>query len=116
MAKHYLYVYNFFLSHSIRIDNYLQHEEVAQFAVDAIYSVNQTVYRVGTSFEYLSLSSGVSKDFAASVGINLSFTCELPGGGVRGFDIEAERIPGVVEETFAGLTQFGSYVATYDWN
>jgi murein tripeptide amidase MpaA len=96
----------------IRIDNYLDHETVATLASDAIYATNGTRYKTGTSFEHLSLSSGVSKDYAVGVGkIDYSFTVELPGGGANGFDIPASRIPAVMTETFNAIIEFGKYIS-----
>ncbi|KAJ8922113.1 hypothetical protein NQ315_004047 [Exocentrus adspersus] len=82
---------------------------------DAIYAVNGTEYTVGTTANVLYLASGISVDWArAAAGINISYTIELPGGGSAGFDIPAERIEGVVEETWEGFKVLLCVVFSYD--
>lgn len=40
----------------------------------------------------------------------MAFTVELPGGGDEGFDIEAERIEEVLDETWPALREYGKYI------
>ncbi|KAJ8932657.1 hypothetical protein NQ314_014534 [Rhamnusium bicolor] len=77
----------------------------------AIHShVNGTNYTVGNSAELLYTSAGCSDDYAKSVGIELSYTIELPGGGTSGFDLPPEDILSTVEETWEGFKAYHQYV------
>ncbi|KAK5642672.1 hypothetical protein RI129_008839 [Pyrocoelia pectoralis] len=80
---------------------------LAKLVEEAIYKVNGNHYRIGNSPG----SSGSSRDWAyGAVGIPLSYTLELPGGGTRGFDLPPDEILGVVKEIFAGIKMFFNYV------
>ncbi|XP_018567158.1 carboxypeptidase B [Anoplophora glabripennis] len=78
---------------------------------DAIYAVNGTEYVVNSTAKGLYYAAGTSIDWAKAVaGIDLSYTIELPGGGSAGFDIPAERIESVVEETWEGFKVLHDYI------
>lgn len=78
---------------------------------DAIYEVNGTEYVVNSTAKGLYYAAGTSIDWAKGVaGIDLSYTIELPGGGSYGFDIPAERIEEVVEETWEGFKALYAYI------
>lgn len=78
---------------------------------DAIYNVNGTVFRVGNAANLLYTAYGGGSDYAAFQGIDMSATVELPGGGDYGFDLPANRIESVIQETWEGLEQILHYVA-----
>lgn len=85
-----------------------------QFA-DAIRAVRGTNYRVGNSASLLYITYGDSKDYAATLGIPLTYILELPGGGNNGFDLPPENITDVVFETLHGFKVFGQYLTdTYN--
>lgn len=93
------------------ISNWEDHENIGQEFAQAIYNASGTRYTVGNSAIALYPAAGASDDFAASVGIPLSYTLELPGGGNYGFDIPAERIQDVVQETMHGLLVLIEHIA-----
>lgn len=77
---------------------------------DAVRSVNGTVYRVGNAAMLLYTAYGGGSDYGASQ-TGMSATIELPGGGSAGFDLPADRIESVVQETWMGLEQILHYIA-----
>jgi len=73
--------------------------------------VNGTSYLVGNGAIALYPAFGASDDYAAAQGVDISVTIELPGGGTYGFDLPAERIIPVVEETMVGLEALFEFIA-----
>ncbi|XP_022916595.1 carboxypeptidase B-like [Onthophagus taurus] len=86
-------------------------QEVGERVAAAIKSINGTVYVTGTSPNLTYYVSGTTKDWAMGVaGARLSYTIELPGGGNAGFDLPAEKIMSVCEETWPGIIEFYNYI------
>ncbi|KAB0794284.1 hypothetical protein PPYR_13904 [Photinus pyralis] len=84
-------------------------------AAEAVYNVNKTVYRVGSSAGIVNTGSGVSRDWVYSVlGIKLAYTVELEAyvnTTYEGrFEMPPERILGVVSEVFEAIKVFHDYV------
>lgn len=82
---------------------------------DAVRQSTGTNYTVGNSATALYPAYGASDDFAASVGVEASFTYELPCGGPNGFDLPATRINEVAIETWTGFREVLRFVATNEW-
>lgn len=78
---------------------------------DAVYQVNGTAYTIGNAAIELYIGFGYSDDYSASRGVDVSTTIELPCGGSYGFDLPANRIQSVVQETWLGLEEMLHYVA-----
>lgn len=93
------------------MDNWEEHEVVGNRFADAVRRVNGTEYTVGNAAIELYIGFGYSDDYSAFRGVDVSTTIELPGGGSYGFDIPANRIQSVVEETWLGLEEMLHYVA-----
>lgn len=94
-----------------RPDNYEELDALATAAAAAIEAVNGTTYRVGQIPDILYFASGSSLDwFKGYAGIDLGFVYELPGGGNFGFDLPAERIQSVVNETWPSIVVFYDYI------
>ncbi|KAK9680825.1 Carboxypeptidase activation peptide [Popillia japonica] len=78
----------------------------------AIASVAGTRYTIGSSTNVLYAAAGGSDDWVKGIGgVALSYTIELPGGGIWGFDLPAARILPVSLETFEGVKIYQRYVA-----
>lgn len=76
-----------------------------------IASVYGTRYTIGSSTNVLYAAAGGSDDWVKGVGgVALSYTIELPGGGLWGFDLPASRIEEVGIETFEGVKVYQRYV------
>lgn len=60
-------------------------------------------------------ASGASDDYAVTTGIPLAFTLEVSTNDTHGFKLPVSHINEVATETFAGLKEFGRYVADI-WN
>lgn len=69
------------------------------------------MFRVGNAADLLYTAYGGGSDYAASTGIEISATIELPGGGDYGFDLPASRIQSVVQETWMGLEEIIHFIA-----
>ncbi|XP_044731558.1 carboxypeptidase B-like [Chrysoperla carnea] len=68
-------------------------------------------YTVGSSTNVLYAAAGGSDDwFKGVAGVNLSYTIELPGGGLSGFDLPPSRIEEVVQDTYKMVKVFASYI------
>jgi hypothetical protein len=67
----------------------------------------------GQNFKMISdAAAGGSDDWVKGVGgVELAYTLELPGGGRYGFDLPANEISVVGQETFLAIRVFGEYVA-----
>ncbi|XP_031347022.1 carboxypeptidase B-like [Photinus pyralis] len=80
-------------------------------ASDAIYAVNGTRYKVGSSVEIFTHTAGSSRDWAYGfANISLSYTVELPPGPHNVHQMPPENILRVVTETFEGIKVFHNYV------
>lgn len=77
----------------------------------AIQSVYGTAYLVGPSGATLYSTSGTTVDWTYANGVNITYTVELPGGGVTGFDLPPERIDPVIRETWEAILVLQKYVA-----
>ncbi|KAK5642383.1 hypothetical protein RI129_008550 [Pyrocoelia pectoralis] len=95
----------------------LPHDEfelrtLAKEVNDAIVKAGGPSYTIGSSTNVLYAAAGGSDDWAKGVaGIELSYTIELPGGKKNGFDIPANEILKVVNQTFAGMIVYGKYIS-----
>lgn len=98
------------------IDNWEQHKTLGDKFAKAVQATSGTKYRVGNSAYELYPAYGASDDYAASAGVPLAYTIELPGGGRYGFDLPANQIPKVVQETFNGFLEMLKYVGENKWN
>ncbi|KAJ8950621.1 hypothetical protein NQ318_010820, partial [Aromia moschata] len=78
---------------------------------DAISSVAGTRYIIGSSTNVLYAAAGGSDDYVKGlVGVDLSYTIELPGGGLTGFNPAATRILPIVQETWEGIKAYHQYI------
>ncbi|KAG4072008.1 hypothetical protein HA402_010945 [Bradysia odoriphaga] len=93
------------------IENWEDHDVAGNRFADAIFAVNGTRYTVGNGAIELYPAFGASDDYAAEQGVDISTTIELPGGGNYGFDLPAERIYSVVEETWEGMLELFAFIA-----
>jgi len=85
--------------------------EVGEIGHSAIRESTGTKYTVGSTVEVLYEAAGGSHDYTkGELGIKLSYTLELPGGGLTGFDLPAGRIKGVISETFTAVLAWHDYV------
>lgn len=82
---------------------------------DRILETTGTNYTVGNSAIALYPAFGASDDYSAFLGVETSFTFELPGGGRNGFDLPAERLFAVVTETWNGFREVLRYIAARSW-
>lgn len=99
------------------ISNWEDHDELGHDFANAIQNATGTTYTVGNSAILLYPAAGGSDDYAASIGVPLAYTLELPGGGDYGFDLPANRIQAVVAETMNGIRTLGLHIAnTYGNN
>ncbi|XP_044732975.1 carboxypeptidase B-like [Chrysoperla carnea] len=68
-------------------------------------------YEVGNSSRLLYPASGTSDDwFKGALGVKLSYTIELPGGGSEGFDLPQNEIHNVAEDVLNGMRVFAKYI------
>lgn len=100
-----------FLFKRLLIENWEDHDVAGNRFGDAIFAVNGTRYTVGNGAIELYPAFGASDDYAAAQGVDISATIELPGGGSYGFDLPAERIYSVVEETWEGMLELFAFIA-----
>lgn len=78
---------------------------------DAVYAYNGHNYTVGNSAMLLGTTAGCSDDYAlGGLGINLSYTLELPGGATNGFDPPESDILWIGEESWVGFQAWHNYV------
>ncbi|XP_064539840.1 carboxypeptidase B1 [Drosophila montana] len=78
-------------------------DEVGRAGGDAIEKATGTVYEVGCSTTVLYAAAGASDDYAFNAGFPISFTMELPAGGLNYFDPPASDIDRLVKETWVGI-------------
>lgn len=80
---------------------------------DAIEAFSGSAYRVGNSAKTLYPAAGGSDDWAMGVAkIPISYTIELPAGGVLGFDFPENEILSVAREMFEGFKVLADYVVS----
>ncbi|KAJ8950617.1 hypothetical protein NQ318_010816 [Aromia moschata] len=92
-------------------DNANQLQEVGEIFNDAVYAVGGGNYTVGNSAQLLGATAGCSDDYVlGGLGVNISYTLELPGGGSAGFDLPATQIQTVVEQVWVGWQAWHQYV------
>jgi len=99
------------------ISNWEEHDDLGVRFADAVANKWKNIFAVGNSAKLLYPASGASDDYAVSTGIPISFTVELDTNahGQHGFELPVTRINEIVTETFAGLREFGRYIAD-KWN
>ncbi|XP_044731556.1 carboxypeptidase B-like [Chrysoperla carnea] len=69
-------------------------------------------YSVGSTANLMYIATGESVDwFKGVLGVPLTYTIELPGGGEGGFDVPEEDIKDIVEDMFKGVKHFAEYVS-----
>lgn len=86
-------------------------QALAEQVDDAIASLYGTRYEIGSSTNVLYSAAGGSDDYLKGVvGVQLSYTIELPGGGSGGFNLPPSRIDPVVRETWLGVKVYQEYV------
>lgn len=108
---------NFLLCHnSVLIDNWQLHDDIGHVFADAIFNATGTNYTVGNAAIVLNPEFGASDDYAASVGVQASFTFELTGGGEYGFDLPVEQLNEVITEAWIGFREVYAFAAAHDWN
>lgn len=92
-------------------ENVEELKSLGESAANAIFTKFGTEYRVGSSYEILYQLFGGAKDWAkGSLGIDLTYTIELPGGGESGFDLPPDQIENVVTEMWEGVKVWYEYV------
>ncbi|KAF2896455.1 hypothetical protein ILUMI_09720 [Ignelater luminosus] len=85
---------------------------LGEAVAESIKNVSGTNYIVGSSTNILYAAAGGSDDWAKGVaGVELSYTIELPGGGLLGFDLPTWKILGVAKETWEGLKTFCKHIS-----
>ncbi|XP_059476757.1 carboxypeptidase B-like [Neocloeon triangulifer] len=86
-------------------------DRVAQEANNAIQSVNGNSYTVGTAANVLYFAYGTSHDWAYEQGnVPLSYTIELPGGGLAGFNPPASLIAPTNAECWEAYKVFAANI------
>ncbi|KAJ8950618.1 hypothetical protein NQ318_010817 [Aromia moschata] len=89
-------------------DNVAELKELGDLFAAAIYDVNGTVYRVGSSAGLLGFAAGGSDDWGkGGADIDLAYTVELPDDS---FILPVERIQPVVEESWEGFKALHDYI------
>ncbi|KAK4877364.1 hypothetical protein RN001_009870 [Aquatica leii] len=93
-------------------DNEAELQNLAKKVNTAIVHAGGEEYDFGTTTNVLYAAAGDSKDWARGMlGIELTYTIELPGAGLMGFDPDPTQIIPIVEQTFPGIEVFGQYIA-----
>lgn len=92
----------------INIDNWKQHDEIGHLFAKAIYDTSKANYTVGNAAILLYPAFGASDDYAASIGIEYSFTVEMSKG--YGFVLPPNKILSVANETLAGCLAIAKYL------
>lgn len=82
---------------------------------DTVLNATGTNYTVGNAAIVLYPAYGASDDFSAFIGVQTSFTWELPGGGRYGFDLPADQLLANAQETWIGFQEVLRFVAQRDW-
>ncbi|XP_067890754.1 carboxypeptidase O-like [Heterodontus francisci] len=89
------------------------HEEmmsVGEKAADALQQKHGTKFKVGPSSWILYYSSGSSRDWAADLEIDFSYTFELRDNGTYQFILPEDQIQATCEETMAAVTTIIEHV------
>ncbi|XP_014099997.3 carboxypeptidase B1 [Bactrocera oleae] len=84
--------------------------EVGLAGANAIRAYSGSRYSVGSSTSLLGEAAGASDDYAFQAGFPISFTMELPRGGIYGFDPPASSVDRLVKETWVGIRAMGKRV------
>ncbi|XP_046736225.1 carboxypeptidase B-like [Diprion similis] len=93
-------------------DNEEELRTLAEAADDALSTLRGTRYTIGTSTNVLYEAAGGSDDWVKGVGgVELSYTPELTGGGIFGFDPPVSEILPIGQEFFLATRVFGEYIA-----
>lgn len=101
-----------FFLRSVKVENWKEHEEVGKLIANAIYKSSKERYQIGNAALLLYPAAGGSDDYAASIGVNLSFTLEMSKGSY-GFVLPTNEILRVGKEIFAGSRAAALYVAEH---
>lgn len=83
---------------------------------DAVFESTGRNYTVGNAAIALYPAFGASDDYAAFVGVETSFTYELPCGGPNRWDPPASQIFEIVTETWTGLREVLRFAAAHEWS
>ncbi|KAM4697829.1 carboxypeptidase O-like [Rhinophrynus dorsalis] len=99
----------------------VNHEEMLTVAEKAAANLKEkhgTEYRVGSTSHILYSNSGSSRDWAADLGINFSYTFELrdKSNGSFGFELPEDQIKPTCEETMAGVMTIVDYLNEKHFN
>nr|CAD7569527.1 unnamed protein product [Timema californicum] len=74
-------------------------------------SANAAQIAAGAPNYTIDIAAGGSDDWVRGVGgVKYSYTVELPGGGIWGFDLPASRILSTVTSYFPAIRVFGNYI------
>lgn len=92
------------------------HDDIGRIFADAILESTGRNYTVGNAAIALYPAFGASDDYAASVGVETSYTFELPCGGPNRYDLPASQIYEVVTETWTGFSEILRFAATHEWS
>lgn len=78
---------------------------------NAMYKATGSKYKVGSTLSVLYAASGSSADYAHGVvGIPITLTMELPGGGSVGFNPPESSVKSIVMESFVGISAMAKRV------
>ncbi|GLG98650.1 Putative carboxypeptidase 3, partial [Gryllus bimaculatus] len=87
-------------------------DDLARKANAAQVAAGGSSYAVGSSTNVLYAAAGGSDDWVKGVGgVDLSYTIELPGGGIYGFDLPASAISRTVSTFWPAVRVYGEYIA-----
>ncbi|XP_029460785.1 carboxypeptidase O-like [Rhinatrema bivittatum] len=90
--------------------NHMEMLKVAKMAAEAIEAKHGTIYTVGSASHILYSNSGSSRDWAADLGLDFSYTFELRDNGTYGFQLPEDQIQPTCEETMAGMMTIIDYI------
>jgi hypothetical protein len=97
------------------IENWQDHQRVGLLFAEGIRQATGKQYVVGNSIDILGTAFGVSDDhMSGEHRIPLSYTLELTGGGITGFDFPESQIESLVKETFWGYRAFALYIGSHN--
>ncbi|XP_053687539.1 carboxypeptidase B-like [Sabethes cyaneus] len=93
-------------------DNWEEHDDLGKQAAAAIREVGGNEWTVGNAADILYKASGATDDYGLYRGARLSYTIELTGGGIEGFDLPEAQLPKAVTDAMEIYKTFGAYVGT----